>query len=149
MRTPEGDKICSIIRLHIGRANGISAPDICRELGWRESYERTVRRIIADESCLWSSSRRGDPGVLVCSEPSTGYFVAETYEEAHSYWNWLTDLAAVANRKVFNFQEACSEMGIKFSRNTGILPVPLSGLPACRNGSSASSVKSVAKKMNL
>lgn len=114
MRTPEGDKIFAIIRRHVGRENGISARAICRELGWDPvGRERTVRRIIADQSCLWTNGG----GVLVCAltgNGATGYFAATTFEEAETYYNWLLSLASVANRKVFNFREACRKMGIRF-----------------------------------
>jgi len=115
MRTLQGDKILSVIRSHVGSDNAISARDICLELGWSAgARERAVRRIIADESALWSNG-----GHLVCAlnggRGVTGYFVAATFEEAETYYNWLLSLSAVANRKVFNFREACSKMGLRFS----------------------------------
>lgn len=117
MRSPEGDKIFSVIRRHVGRDNAISARDICREIGWDPvARERLVRRLIADESSLWTAG----PGArcLVCSAPGNGgagYFVAASFEEAETYYNWLLSLAAVANGKVFNFRAACSKMGLKFA----------------------------------
>src|SRR5258708_4776736 len=78
MRTGEGDKIFDVIRAHVGSENAISAPDICRELGWSHGCERNVRRIIAKESHLWPEivcARAGDP------TGGGGYFVAESYEE--------------------------------------------------------------------
>lgn len=123
MRTPEGEKILSVIRGHVGRENAISARDICLELGWSpKARERLVRRIVADESALWTVPGGVDAGraaVLVCAAASrgdSGYFVAADFEEAETYYNWLLSLAAVANRKVFNFREACSKMGIKFAQ---------------------------------
>ncbi len=112
MRTRGGDKIFSVIRRHVGKENAISAAEICDELGRSAGNAREVRRIISDESCLW-------PNVLVCAYSGKncgGYFVAESFEEAETYLNWLTELAAVASRKVFNFREACSKMGIRFKK---------------------------------
>jgi len=112
VRTVEGDKIFKIIRSHIGRPQAISAPQICHQLRWKPSYERDVRRIISDESHLW-------PGILVCSFPGAGYFCAETYEEAETYDNWLSDLVDAAWNKRAAFRTACAKMGFKFatSRN--------------------------------
>lgn len=109
MRTALGDKVFSVIRHHYGRDNAITAAAICDELGWTPGMAREVRRIVSNESHLW-------PGVLVCAcaGRDSGFFVAESYDEALEYWNWLQQLAAVASRKVFNFEQACSKMGIRF-----------------------------------
>jgi hypothetical protein len=112
MRTALGDKIFSVIRRHYGHGNAITAAAICDELGWTPGMAREVRRIVSSESHLW-------PGVLVCAfagRGAGGYFVAETYDEALEYWNWLQQLAAVASQKVFNFEQACSKMGIRFQQ---------------------------------
>lgn len=114
MRTPEGDNIFRVIRRHSGRENAISARCICRELDWPETRERHVRRIISDESHFWVVDH--DTPFLVCAfsgSGNTGYFVAQTFEEAELYENWLSRLASVANLKLFNFRQACSRMGIK------------------------------------
>lgn len=106
MRTPEGDKIFAIIRQQDGAENAITAPQICRELGWKKSRERTVRRIIADESAFWE-------GWPVCGIPGQGYFVAESIEELMSYRNWLADLVDRSTDKLNAFRAALQKMGIK------------------------------------
>lgn len=107
MRTQFGDRIFTTLRSRIGRDQAISAPALCQELGWPESRERFVRRIIADESALW-------PGVLICSVPGDGYFCAATYEEAETYLNWLSALAAEAANKVTSFRASAARQGLVF-----------------------------------
>jgi hypothetical protein len=107
MRTPEGDRICEILRKHQGREQMISAPDICRELGWRRTREREVRRVIAAESMLWD-------GVLVCSVGGIGFFCADHFDDVCAYDNWLTDLAAAATQKRDQFRTLCTRMGLRF-----------------------------------
>jgi hypothetical protein len=106
MRTTQGDKIFAIIRQHDGAANAITAPQICRELGWRKSRERTVRQIIADEAAFWE-------GWPVCAIPGQGYFVAESIEELMSYDNWLADLVDRSSDKLKAFRAALKKMGIR------------------------------------
>ena len=106
MRTPEGDKIFAIIRQHDGAPNAITAPQICRELGWRKSRQRTVRQIISDESALWE-------GWPVCAIPGQGYFIAQSIEELMSYDNWLADLLTRSCNKLNAFRAAVRKMGIR------------------------------------
>ncbi len=106
MRTPDGDKIFAILRQHDGAANAITAPQICRELGWRKSSQRTVRQIIADESALWE-------GWPVCGIPGQGYFIAQSIEELMSYDNWLGGLLVRASDKLSAFRAAVRKMGIR------------------------------------
>lgn len=108
MRTTEGDKIYRIIRSHIGVADAINSREIARQLRWKPSAEREVRRIISDEAHLW-------PGILVCSVPGKGFFCAESYEEAESRDNWLSDLVDAARLKQTAFRTACAKMGFKFA----------------------------------
>ena len=104
-------KIRGFERRHSGRDQAISAPDICRELGWPMKRERLVRQIISDESHLWT-------GVLVCGVPSAGYFCAADIEEVHKYRNWIADLFHKAADKLRKVDEACTRMGIRFARET-------------------------------
>lgn len=113
MRTAEGDKIFRIIRSRIGRPQAISSLDICRELRWPLSRDRMVRQTISDESHLW-------PAVLVCAVPGQGYFCAETYEEAESCDNWLSDLVEAAQNKRTAFRTACQKMGFNFTKNRNL-----------------------------
>lgn len=106
VRTPEGDKIFEIIRQHNGAAQAITAPQICCQLGWRKSRERTVRQIIADESAAWE-------GWPVCGIPGQGYFVAESIEELMAYDNWLAELLERSRNKLEAFREALRKMGIR------------------------------------
>ena len=106
MRTEEGDKIFAIIRQHDGAENAITAPQICSELRWKRSRERTVRQIIADEAVLWE-------GWPVCGIPGKGFFVARSIEELMSYRNWLADLVARSTDKLNAFRAALQKMGIK------------------------------------
>lgn len=109
MRTPQGEHIFRVLKRHIGRDQAITARDICRELGWSAGLAREVRRIIAAEYSAWSA--------VVCARAgrgASGYFIAETYEEAQTYRAWLDDLVTVAATKVVAFDEACSKMGLKF-----------------------------------
>lgn len=107
MKTDEGNKIYAVVRCHIGRENAISAPDICRAIGWPMSRERFVRQIIADENHLWQ-------GILVCAVGGAGYFVAETFDEARKYRNWLRDLNEASRLKLTRFESSCKVMGIFF-----------------------------------
>lgn len=104
MRTSLGDKVYKVIRRHVGASSYISAPAICKELGWRPSRERFVRQLIADESPLWDD--------FVCSIPGRGYFVAESAEDLVKYHHWLSDLAAKAKNKVEYLQKFCRQKGI-------------------------------------
>lgn len=106
MRTPEGDKVFAIIRQHNGAGQAITAPQICRELGWRTSRERVVRQIIADESASWE-------GWPVCAIPGQGYFVAESIEELMSYDNWLAELVSRSTNKLKAFRAALQRMGVR------------------------------------
>ena len=106
MRTEEGDNIFAIVRQHSGAANAITAPQICRLLGWKKSGERHVRQLIADEGSLWE-------GWPVCSIPGQGFFIAETIEELIAYNNWLSELAYVSRDKLIFFREAVGKMGIR------------------------------------
>jgi hypothetical protein len=108
MRTSEGNEIHRIIRTRVGAAEAISSPCIAQELRWKPSREREVRRIISDESHLWSN-------ILVCSIPGKGYFCADTFEEAESYNNWLSDLVDQAKNKSDAFRTACEKMGFRFT----------------------------------
>lgn len=106
MRTPEGDKVFAIIRQHDGAENAITAPQICRQLGWRRSRERLVRQLIADESAAWE-------GWPVCAIPGQGYFVAQSIEELMSYDNWLAELLTRSTDKLNAFRAAVKKMGIR------------------------------------
>ena len=105
MRTEAGDKVHDVIRQHNGAAQAITAPQICRQLGWRKSREREVRRAIADESAMWE-------GMPVCAIPSKGYFVGETIEELETYDNYLTDLLSRSTNKRNAYRQALRKMGI-------------------------------------
>lgn len=107
MRTGEGNEIYRVLRTHIGRDQAISAPDICRAIGWSMTRERHVRQVISDESHFWS-------GVLICSSPGAGYFVAADFEEVHKYRNWIADLFHQAADKLRKVDNACAKMGIRF-----------------------------------
>lgn len=109
MRTDLGDKVHRIVRRHIGAGNAISAPEIAKELGWRPTMEREIRRLISDEGHLW-------PGILVCSIPGKGFFCADSFEEAEAYDNWLADLKTKAVQKHSAFRVACAKMGFNFAR---------------------------------
>lgn len=105
MRTKTGDKIAAILRGHVGREEALSAPDICRALGWPLKREREVRRVIADEAPLWE-------GVLVCAKPGDGYFVAANIDEAQAYQNWLVALTNKAALKSSAFRASARAMGL-------------------------------------
>jgi hypothetical protein len=109
MRTTDGDKVFAIIRAHIGAEDAITAPEIARELRWKASDERKVRRIISDEGYLW-------PDILVCSIPGKGYFCATSYEEAESYDSWIAGLLDSAREKQTAFRAQCRKMGFRFAQ---------------------------------
>src|SRR3954447_982793 len=109
MRTQLGNNIFGIISRHYGNARAISPRDIALELGEPETYERSVRRVIAAERDEWPAivcaklAGRGDEG---------GYFVAETYQEIEAYWAWLSDLESKAIAKREGFEALCQTKGI-------------------------------------
>jgi hypothetical protein len=103
MRTATGDKICELLRAHVGRAHSIHAHQIGEQLRPKMN-ERTVRQIISDQSCLWHE--------LVCATPGGGYFIAENVEEMLVYRNWLKDQADHWGRKLTRFDTLCKRMGL-------------------------------------
>ena len=109
MKTKDGNKILRVLRSHVGQEEAISAPAICRALGIRETRERHVRQVIADESALW-------PDVVICATPGQGYFCAATFEELEAYDNWLAQLAKDAADKQRAFRRAAHRLG--FTLNT-------------------------------
>ena len=112
MRTPEGNKILSVLKGHIGADQSITAPEICAELGWIPGRDRRVRQIIADESALWED--------LVCAKSGDGYFVAESFEEIETYHNWLAGLAISAMEKFEAFRKAAERKGVYVPMHAGL-----------------------------
>jgi hypothetical protein len=106
VRSKTGDRIFAVLRQHVGAANAITGPQLCRALGYRKSMERAIRRIIADESARWE-------GWPVCAIPGQGYFIAESIEELMSYDNWLADLLERSTNKLQAFRAAVRKMGIR------------------------------------
>ena len=104
MKTATGNAILAILRRHVGRAQAITAPGICRALNFPVTRERLVRRIIADESALW-------PEIIVCATPGEGYFCAETFEEIERYDHWRAHLATDAAAKHAAFRAAARRAG--------------------------------------
>lgn len=109
MRTNTGNTIFNLLREHVGQEEAISAPQICRELGWPDSRERLVRRIIADESALW-------PDVLICSVPGAGYFCAASFQEIESADHWLANLATEAAEKHRLFRATAQQLGFSLAK---------------------------------
>lgn len=109
MRTDLGDKVYAVLRQHTGEAEAISSRQICRELRWPLSRERLVRRLIKDESPLWSKEGQQLP---VCSVPGRGFFVAASIDEAVARYNWLHDLAVEAGRTRDDFATICTGLGL-------------------------------------
>jgi hypothetical protein len=106
MKTPQGDKIYDVLRLHQGRENAISAPEICRALRWPEGRERQVRQIIRDESPLWAE----DAGI-VCAAPGGGYFLATSMEELLAYESWLLEGRNSYDERLHRVRAYCRKRG--------------------------------------
>lgn len=69
------DTLLVALRAHIGRANGVTAAALCRQVLGHEpdpAHERTLRDLVTE-------LRRA--GHHVCAHPSHGYFIAATAEE--------------------------------------------------------------------
>jgi len=106
MRTGEGDRICELIRARRGRQQAITAYQICQILGWLPSREAPVRRIIADESMLWS-------GILVCRAAGDTYFCATNCEEALACETWLREARDAAQLALDAFLSQCRSLGLR------------------------------------
>lgn len=81
------DQLLAALRSHIGRANGIGARDLCREMFGMfadPGTERALREMV-------NELRR--EGHHICAHPSTGYFLAETPEELAETCTFLIDRA--------------------------------------------------------
>ncbi len=106
MKTPQGDKIYAILRMHLGRENAISAPAICQALHWPEGRERQVRQIIRDESPLWAE----ESGIL-CAAPGDGYFLATTFFELLAYESWLLEGRNSYDERLRRVRAYCRKRG--------------------------------------
>lgn len=65
------------VALKIGKANGKSVETLAFEL---DTTERGVRRLVDDLI---------DEGTPVCAHPTTGYYIAATWEEVEATYSWL------------------------------------------------------------
>lgn len=74
MHKVNADTLLMVLRNHIGRANGVTASALVREIYGYEAplAERFVRHVVADLR---------NAGHHVCAHPSDGYFLAESAEE--------------------------------------------------------------------
>ncbi|HEX4083347.1 MAG TPA: hypothetical protein VHY22_00445 [Chthoniobacteraceae bacterium] len=105
MRTAEGDRVCELIRTRLGRRQAVTACQICQILGWPQSRESIVRRIIAEESMLWS-------GILICCADGEGYFCATNCDEALACETWLREARDHAQITLDTFIAQCRRLGL-------------------------------------
>lgn len=102
-------QIRKLLARHCGPANAITAPSICRALGYKPSMERQVRRIISEESHLWGND---DDLFIVCSIPGAGFFVVDNLDEIYDYDNYLSRLVVTARTKHRTFRQRLKDLGI-------------------------------------
>jgi hypothetical protein len=103
--SPE-ERVHSALVAHRGREAAISAPRLCRRLGWSHGRERDIRKIIERHANSdW-------PGVL-CGVPGLGYFFAADLEEIHTYRKYLVALKTAAASKLKNFDTAAAREGFQ------------------------------------
>lgn len=105
----EADRIFNVIKHHVGAENAIGARGIALELGKLPSFEREIRRIIAENRDAWPEIVCAK---LDCGAGEGGYFVPETHDEITAYWAWLDDLRSKAEEKVHRFEQLCRKHGI-------------------------------------
>lgn len=103
--------IVGVLSSHRGAAQLISSVDIAGELGYTPSFERTVRDAISEEGEELSKKH----SVVICAISGRGFFLAETLDEAVTYYNWLMDLRDRANLKLEGFEKICLRRGFNLS----------------------------------
>jgi len=106
-------QIEGVLRQHRGKDRAISSPEICRELGWKITLEREVRRLIKRESRSWG--KEGEL-FLVCAVPGKGYFLAEDFDEVQAYRNWMSDQYMTLGRELKTFDQQCRILGIRLEK---------------------------------
>lgn len=98
------ERVHAALVAHQGRDQAISAPRLCRHLGWSHGREREVRRIIED------NANDNWPGVL-CAIPGVGYFFAADLEEIVTYRKYLVALKDAARDKLKRFDASADREG--------------------------------------
>jgi hypothetical protein len=98
------ERVYSCLCEHQGRDQAITAPGICKRLGWSRGREREVRRMIA------GNANKAWLGVL-CAVPGLGYFFASDMEEIATYRKYLVGLRKQAAIKVTDFDKTLKREG--------------------------------------
>jgi hypothetical protein len=88
MKPISRDTVLAALRRHIGQANGITAPDLVREITEDLLCEAAGERLL--RSCV--SELRAE-GVAICAHPAHGYFIAQTSEEVELCCRFLRSRA--------------------------------------------------------
>lgn len=82
------DAVLQALSRHIGKARGISATDLVREITQDLLCDAAAERLL--RSCV--SELRGE-GIAVCAHPKLGYFIAETPDEVELCCQFLRSRA--------------------------------------------------------
>lgn len=98
------ERIHSLLVHCAGIDAALTAPAICKRLGWPKSRDREVRRLIARHA-------NNDWLGVLCAVPGTGYFFASNLDEIVTYRKYLVSLKKAAGKKIVQLDDAAKHEG--------------------------------------